>query len=109
MPTYYLHVVHADRVVPDLEGSTFGSLEAARHEANESLRELVGHALLSNRPEIPQRIDLWDETENSSRKCISMQHFPRSSEETKDLRRQCPVDQLIFSQCLNAATAPSLI
>ncbi|MDF0695883.1 hypothetical protein PYR71_05020 [Rhizobium sp. MC63] len=56
MPTYYFHIKHAARVIIDPEGGGHEDLEAAKQEAQESLRELVAQAVLSNRPDIPLAI-----------------------------------------------------
>ncbi|WP_064696045.1 DUF6894 family protein [Rhizobium aegyptiacum] len=60
MPTYYFHIKHVDGVVPDPDGENFLDLDAAREEASEALRELVARAILSNRAELPQAIEIWD-------------------------------------------------
>ncbi|MBB3353477.1 MULTISPECIES: hypothetical protein [unclassified Rhizobium] len=60
MSTYYFHIKHADHVVTDPDGETFLDLEAAREEAGEALRELVGRAILSNQKELPQAIEIRD-------------------------------------------------
>ncbi|WP_375337099.1 DUF6894 family protein [Rhizobium bangladeshense] len=60
MPTYYFHIKHFDGVIPDPDGEYFPDLDAARKEASEALRELVGRAILSHRAELPQAIEIWD-------------------------------------------------
>ncbi|WP_425348783.1 DUF6894 family protein [Rhizobium aethiopicum] len=60
LPTYYFHIRHADRVLHDPDGGDFPDLEAARHEASESLRELLDHTLLSKRSSVPLGIDIYD-------------------------------------------------
>ncbi|WP_156668077.1 DUF6894 family protein [Rhizobium bangladeshense] len=60
MPTYYLDIKHAGYVVPDPDGETFLDLDAAREEAGEALRELVGRAILFNKAEFPQAIEIRD-------------------------------------------------
>ncbi|WP_420848906.1 DUF6894 family protein [Rhizobium etli] len=60
LPTYYFHIKHADHVVFDPDGGTFPDLNAAREEAGDALRELVGRAILSNQAELPQAIEIWD-------------------------------------------------
>lgn len=58
MPKFYLHIVYADRIVPDLEGISFTDLEEAKQEARDSLPDLVAQALLSRRPDIPLAINI---------------------------------------------------
>ncbi|WP_156667152.1 DUF6894 family protein [Rhizobium bangladeshense] len=64
MPIYYFHIRHADRVVHDPEGSELPDLQTALHEANESLRELVAHALVSKHSSVPLGIQVFDENGN---------------------------------------------
>ncbi|MBX4871403.1 hypothetical protein HJA89_00490 [Rhizobium bangladeshense] len=64
MPIYYFHIRHADRIAHDPEGSEFPDLQAALHEANESLRELVAHALVSKQSSVPLGIQVFDEDGN---------------------------------------------
>ena len=44
----------------DPDGETFPDLSAAREEAGEALRELVGRAILSNQKELPRAIEIRD-------------------------------------------------
>ncbi|MBB4191356.1 hypothetical protein GGE45_002923 [Rhizobium aethiopicum] len=60
LPTYYFHIKHADHIVLDPDGEMFLDLNAAREEAGEALRELVGRAILSNQKELPQAIEIRD-------------------------------------------------
>jgi hypothetical protein len=46
MPRYFFHIINDDlSLVPDQEGGNFESYETAKHEAVESLRDLVADAV----------------------------------------------------------------
>ncbi|WP_064686585.1 DUF6894 family protein [Rhizobium bangladeshense] len=61
MSAYYFRIKYAEHIVPDYEGGEFSDLASAKEDASESLRELVGRAILSKgRPDLPLAIQIWD-------------------------------------------------
>jgi hypothetical protein len=47
MARFYLHIVDGDQTIEDLEGAEFSGPDAARDEALISIREVIGHEILS--------------------------------------------------------------
>ncbi|WP_064705870.1 DUF6894 family protein [Rhizobium bangladeshense] len=60
MSTYYFRIKYAAHIVPDYEGGEFSDLASAKEDASESLRELVGRAILSKQPDLPLAIEICD-------------------------------------------------
>jgi hypothetical protein len=45
---YFFHHRYAQHFCPDREGACFETLEAARYEARQSVREMISHTLLTD-------------------------------------------------------------
>jgi hypothetical protein len=50
MPLYFFHIKEGDEVLHDEEGSDYPDLQAARGEAIEGIRQIVGDAVMSGSP-----------------------------------------------------------
>jgi hypothetical protein len=61
MGRFYFHLRAGDKLMPDEEGIDLPDLSAARREAIEAARELLGEAIKSGRPEVPEAFVIADE------------------------------------------------
>jgi hypothetical protein len=61
MGRFYFHLRAGDELMPDEEGIDLPDLSAARREAIEAARELLGEAIKSGRPEVPEAFVIADE------------------------------------------------
>lgn len=64
MPHYFFHVRRQDDSDPDAEGTSFDSLEAAKTDACNTLRELVAEELLAGRRSTLTAIEILDSKGN---------------------------------------------
>ncbi|MGV1873732.1 DUF6894 family protein [Agrobacterium rosae] len=51
---FYLHLNHTGKLVPDLDGSQLADIEAAKHEARQSICEIAADCLRAQR-----KFTLW--------------------------------------------------
>jgi hypothetical protein len=61
MPRYHLHLRFRDRLVKDEEGAELPDLEAARHEARQTLRDLAAEDISAGRSLRIRSVEICDE------------------------------------------------
>jgi hypothetical protein len=62
MPKYFFHIREGSDLNRDSEGGDFANVEAARHEAINSVREILGEKLLHGGTLNHRSIEIADET-----------------------------------------------
>jgi hypothetical protein len=60
MARFYFHLRIGNELVPDDEGSELPGLDAAKHAATQSARELLGNAIRSEREDSPDAVVVAD-------------------------------------------------
>ena len=61
MGRYYLHIRAGDEIKRDDERVGLPDLSAAQREAELAARELLAHAIMSGKPEVPEALVIADE------------------------------------------------
>jgi hypothetical protein len=61
MRRFYLHVKYGDEIFPDQEGIELPDIDAARSEALQTARELLGDAVRGGKPTVPDALVIADD------------------------------------------------
>ena len=62
MKRYFFHVLENGQLIIDEEGLELPGLDAARHEATESVRYILSEAIRSGKRDVPDAFVIADET-----------------------------------------------